>query len=57
MDVDFYEWVSRHGLQQYTAVFLKHAVDLDSLHGLEESHLTEMEIPIGARMKVPLASA
>lgn len=44
--------VSAHGLQSYMGVFMQHAIDLAALSVLSESHLAEMGIPIGARMKI-----
>ena len=52
LDVEFYEWVSAHGLQAYIGTFRTHAIDLDALKVLDEAHLSEMGIPIGARMKI-----
>lgn len=52
LDVEFYEWVSANGLQAYIGTFRSHAIDLDALKVLDEAHLSEMGIPIGARMKI-----
>lgn len=57
LDVEFYEWVSANGLQAYIGIFRTHAIDLESLKVLEESHLSEMGIPIGARMKILTGTA
>jgi hypothetical protein len=55
LDVEFYEWVSANGLQAYIGTFRAHAIDLDALKVLDEAHLSEMGIPIGARMKIMTA--
>jgi hypothetical protein len=52
LDVEFYEWVSANGLQAYIGIFRTHAIDLSTLGALDETHLSEMGIPIGARMKI-----
>ncbi len=57
LDVEFYEWVSANGLQAYIGIFRTHAIDLDALKVLDEAHLSEMGIPIGARMKILTGAA
>ncbi len=51
-DFPFYEWLSARGLEQFAGVFSAHAIDFDVLLHLEEKHLAEMDIPLGARMKI-----
>eukprot|EP01043_Picozoa_sp_COSAG02_P035194 COSAG02_NODE_2505_length_8656_cov_6.225950_4_plen_446_part_00 len=57
LDVEFYEWVSANGLQAYIGIFRTHAIDLSTLGALDETHLSEMGIPIGARMKILTGAA
>ena len=51
-DFPFYEWLSARGLEQFAGIFSAHAIDFDVLLHLEEKHLAEMDIPLGARMKI-----
>eukprot|EP01045_Picozoa_sp_COSAG04_P026308 COSAG04_NODE_3631_length_2659_cov_2.003516_1_plen_249_part_00 len=47
-DFPFYEWLSARGLEQFAGIFSAHAIDFDVLLHLDEKHLAEMEIPLGA---------
>ena len=42
VDVDFLGFLSSNGLQHYVGTFTKHAIDMEALKVLEESHLAEM---------------
>jgi hypothetical protein len=51
-DFPFYEWLAGRGLEQYAGIFSAHSIDFGVLVHLEEKHLAEMGIPLGARMKI-----
>ena len=54
VDVDFLDFLSSNGLQHYVGTFTKHAIDMEALKVLEESHLAEM---VRRRAPAPAAAA
>src|ERR1700730_16478858 len=45
-------WLRSLGLGQYEAIFRENAIDADVLHDLNEAHLGERGLPLGARLKI-----
>jgi class 3 adenylate cyclase/predicted ATPase len=50
--MDLGVWLRKLGLAQYEAIFRENAIDADVLHDLTEDHLSEMGLPLGARLKL-----
>jgi class 3 adenylate cyclase len=50
--MDVCGWLRSLGLGQYEAIFRENAIDADVLHDLNEAHLREMGLPLGARLKI-----
>ena len=50
-------WLRSLGLEKYQAIFRDHAIDESVLHDLTESHLRELGLPLGARLKLLKAIA
>ena len=55
MDID--GWLRGIGLEQYAQTFRDNAIDADVLRDLTDSHLRELGLPLGARLKLLRAVA
>jgi class 3 adenylate cyclase len=55
--MDLGGWLRSLGLEQYEAAFRENAIDDTVLHDLSEDHLREIDIPLGARIKLLKAIA
>jgi len=48
-------WLEQAGLEQYSDVFIKEKISVDSLGYLEESHLKELGLSVGDRVKFKMS--
>jgi len=49
---DISDWLCRHTLDKYIDLFLDNEIDVDILPELTDEILKELEIPVGARLKI-----
>src|SRR6201986_4560514 len=57
LNLDIDGWLRRIGLDQYAQTFRDNAIDADVLRDLTDSHLRELGLPLGARLKLLRAVA
>src|SRR5262245_36777484 len=49
------EWLDRHGLAKYAALFADNAIDLDVLPSVTDRHLEQLGMPLGDRLRIQRA--
>jgi class 3 adenylate cyclase/predicted ATPase len=55
--MDIGAWLGRVGLAQYAQTFRDNAIDVEVLYDLTDTHLRELGLPLGARLKILKAIA
>lgn len=55
MGVHVRDWLTAAGFGRYIELFEQHEIDADALPALTESHLKEMGLPLGPRVKLHVA--
>ena len=57
LNLDIYGWLRTIRLEQYAQTFRDNAIDADVLRDLTDEHLRELDLPLGARLKILRAIA